>query len=56
MTEFDIIKTALERIGDKLEITEWELLGEQQIEDITTQITYDFKNKQLEYVWNDRHE
>lgn len=56
MTEFDTIKTALERIGNKLEVIEWELLNEQHIEDHTTQTIYEFKNKQLDYVWNDKKE
>ena len=50
MTEFEIFKTALERIEDKIEISIWENLNEALIEDYTTQTDYWFKNGELSFT------
>lgn len=53
MTELETIKTALERIGDTLVITEWKELGEALIEDKTSHVDFWFKGDKLDYVNRD---
>lgn len=53
MTEFETIKTALERIGDTLVITEWKELGEALIEDKTSHVDFWFKCDKLDDVYRD---
>ena len=50
MTEFDIFKTALERIEDEIKISIWENINEALIEDYTTQTNYWFKNDKLSFT------
>lgn len=54
MTEFETIKTALERLGHKIVVTEWTFIDEASIEDLTAKVTFDFKNGQLDYIDNDK--
>lgn len=51
MTEFNTIKAMLERIGDTLEITSWEILGEALIEDQTAHVEFWFVNGKLDHVF-----
>lgn len=52
MTEFETFKALLDRIGDKYEITEWELLDEAWIEDFTTKVVFEFIGGKLTYIDN----
>lgn len=54
MTEFEAIKTALERLGHKIVVTKWTLIDEAWIEDETAQVTFEFKNDQLNDIDNDK--
>ena len=53
MTEFETIKTALERIGDTLVITEWKELDEALIKDKTSHVDFWFKGGKLDDVGRD---
>jgi len=54
MTEFETIKTALERLGHEIVITEWSFIDEAWIEDLTAKVTFEFKNGQLDHIDNDK--
>ncbi len=54
MTEFETIKTALERLGHEIVITEWSFIDEAWIEDLTAKVTFEFKNNQLKDIDNDK--
>lgn len=54
MTEFETIKTALERLGHEIVIMKWTFIDEAWIEDVTAKVTFEFKNGQLDYIDNDK--
>jgi len=54
MTEFETIKTALERLGHEIVITKWSFIDEAWIEDLTAKVTFEFKNGQLDHIDNDK--
>ena len=54
MTEFEMLKEALERLEHKTEITVWESLDESLIEDKTLDISYWFKGDKLDFIENAR--
>ena len=55
MTEFEIIKTMLERNGDKINVTIWEGLNEALIENLTQDIDFWFTDGKLTYMENNRN-
>lgn len=52
MTEFETIKTALERIDSKLRITIYDEVNRAYIEDLTNEVDYWFEDGKLELVTN----
>ena len=52
MTEFETFKALLERIGDNYKITEWKLLDEAWIEDLSAKVVYEFVGGKLTYIDN----
>jgi len=54
MTEFEVFKTALERQGHEIVVTEWEFLNSAWIEDLTAKVTFAFENDKLDYIINDQ--
>lgn len=54
MTEFETIKTALERLGHNIVITEWKFIDEAWIEDLDAKVTFEFKHDQLDNINNDK--
>lgn len=54
MTEFETFKTLLDRIGDEYKITEWKVLDQAWIEDLTTKVTFEFVGGKLTYINNDK--
>ena len=56
MTEFETIKTALERLGHNINITKFTFIKEVWIEDFTSKVTFVFKNDQLESIDNDKED
>jgi len=54
MTEFETIKTALERLGHNIIINEWAFIDEVWIEDLDAKVTFEFKHGQLDHIDNDK--
>lgn len=55
MTEFETIKTILERTGDELKITVWKVINEALIENLTEEVDFWFKDGKLSYMENNRY-
>lgn len=56
MTEFETIKTALERLGHDINITKFTFINEAWIEDFTSKVTFEFRNDQLKNIDNDKED
>ena len=56
MTEFETIKTALERLGHDINITKFTFINEVWIMDLTSDVTFEFRNGQLKDIDNGKED
>ena len=56
MTEFETIKIALERLGHDINITKFTFINEVWIMDLTSDVTFEFRNGQLKDIDNGKED